>query len=450
MSANSASLGVIVLAAGSGTRMKSVLHKVLHPVCGTPMGQHVINAARALEPANIAVVVGHQAEAVRVAFAAPDVTFVDQPELDGTAGAVRRCRAAMHGCDTVLVLNGDSPLIEPSLLHRLAASRAASPVSFATYRRDDPGRLGRVSRDNAGAVTGVVEAADYAGSAGAAEINAGQYCFDAAWLWGNVDRIPKSAKGEFYVTSLIAMAYAQHRPGVAVDADAAEVLGVDDRVRLAEAERLMRARILEQHMLSGVTIQDPATTYIDAAVRLAGDVTILANSHLLGSTTVDADCSIGPGTTLRNSSVRAGTTVQSSVIEDSTIGASVSIGPFSHIRGGATIGDHCEIHNYAEVKNSVLGRGVKMHHFSYMGDADVGEAANIAAGAITCNFDGVAKHRTTIGARAFIGCDTMLIAPITIGEDAFTATGAVVTKDVAPGERVAGVPARPMPRRESR
>jgi bifunctional UDP-N-acetylglucosamine pyrophosphorylase/glucosamine-1-phosphate N-acetyltransferase len=210
----------------------------------------------------------------------------------------------------------------------------------------------------------------------------------------------------------------------------------------------MRARILREHMLNGVTIQDPATTYIDADVRLGRDVTVLPNSHLLGRTRVESHCVVGPGTTLRNASVAEHTRIESSVVEDSSIGSNVSVGPFSHIRGGASIGDDCEIHNYAEVKNSVLARGVKMHHFSYMGDADVGEAANIAAGAITCNFDGKTKHRTTIGAGAFIGCDTMLVAPISIGEGAFTATGAVVTRDVPAGERVAGVPARPMPRRQ--
>lgn len=448
MTSTTRSLGVIVLAAGAGTRMRSAIHKVLHPVCGVAMGIHVINAARGLNPARVVVVVGHQAAAVRAAFAAADISFVDQAELDGTAGAVRRCQDAMAGCDTILVLNGDSPLIETSLLEQLLIARGAAALSFLVSRVEDPGRLGRVSRDSAGAVTGIVEAADYDGPDGPAEINAGQYSFEAAWLWQNVDNVPRSAKGEYYLTHLLATAYEQQRAGIAVTADREEILGVDDRVRLAEAERVMRARILEHRMRGGVTIQDPATTYIDAGVEIAQDVTIFANSHILGTSRVETNCIIGPGTTLRNSGVGAGTKVHSSVVEDSSIGENVTVGPFSHIRGGATVGDDCEIHNYAEIKNSVLGRGVKMHHFSYAGDADIGEAVNFAAGAITCNFDGVAKHRTTIGARAFIGCDTMLVAPITIGEDAFTATGAVVTRDVAPGERVAGVPARPMPRRD--
>ncbi|MFN8618561.1 MAG: hypothetical protein U0837_15850 [Dehalococcoidia bacterium] len=204
--------------------------------------------------------------------------------------------------------------------------------------------------------------------------------------------------------------------------------------------------MLERHMLNGVTIQDPATTYIDASVSIEADVTILPNCHLTGLSAVAAGAVIGPGTTLKNATIGDDTRVQSSVIEDSRIGARCRVGPYSHVRGGADISDDCELGNYAEVKNSNIGPGVKMHHFSYLGDADVGARANIAAGAITCNYDGVNKHRTTIGEDAFIGCDTMLIAPVTIGAGAFTATGAVVTRDVGPGETVAGVPAKPFKR----
>lgn len=447
MTADAGSLGVIVLAAGQGTRMKSALPKVLHPVCGTAMGEHVLNAARPLSPAQIAVVVGHLGDQVREGLTAPDITFVEQTELLGTGDAVRRCRAALSGVSRVMVLNGDCPLIRPELLRALLDASAGNTIAFATCTVADPGRLGRVSRDASGAVTGITEAADYEGPTGPAEINAGQYVFDAAWLWEHAERIPKSAKGEYYLTHLLAMAHAEGRPGISIDSDAAEVLGVDDRVRLAEAEAHLRQRILKTHMLNGVTITDPATTYIDAAVTIAEDVTILPGCHLLGRTAIETDTVIGPGSTLRSAIIGPGTTVQTSVIEDSTIGANVTVGPFAHVRGGANIGDDCQLGNYAEVKNSVFGRGVKMHHFGYMGDANVGEYTNIAAGAITCNWDGVSKHRTTIGANVFIGCDTMLVAPVTLGDGAFTATGAVVTKDVPAGERVAGVPARPMPRR---
>lgn len=441
-------LGVIVLAAGAGTRMKSKTHKVLHPVCGRAMALHVIDAARELQPEKIAVVVGHQRDAVEAALTGPDVTFVHQPVLDGTGGAVARCREALAGCDEVMVLNGDCPLITPSTLRELRSARRQAPLAFVSCIIENPGRLGRVLRDANGHPERIVEAVDFEGPDGPAEINAGQYVFEASWLWTTLSQVPLSQKGEYYLTHLIGVAAAAHRPAATVMADADEALGVDDRAKLAEAEGVMRRRVLETHMLNGVTIRDPATTWIDAGVEIGADTTILANSHILGASAIAEDCVIGPGSTLRNATIGTATVVEASVIEDSTIGASCRVGPMAHVRGGARIGDECQLGNYAEVKNSVFGRGVKMHHFSYMGDADVGDDANIAAGSITCNYDGVSKHRTTIGARAFIGCDTMLIAPVTVGEGAFTATGAVVTHDVAPGETVAGVPAKPFNRKK--
>jgi bifunctional UDP-N-acetylglucosamine pyrophosphorylase/glucosamine-1-phosphate N-acetyltransferase len=325
-------------------------------------------------------------------------------------------------------------------------------AAFVSSRLADPGRLGRVERDGAGRVTRIVEAADYQGPGGPGEINAGQYAFDAAWLWAHIDRIPLSPKGEYYLTELVAMACAEGTAAAAVEGPADEVLGVDDRVALARAEGVMRERLLREHMLNGVTIVDPATTYIHAGVEIAPDTTILPNCHLHGRSRVASGCTIGPATTLRNSAVGEGSTVQASVIEESTVGARVRIGPFAHVRGGAVVGDDCEIGNYAEIKNSNVARGVKMHHFAYLGDADVGERTNLAAGMITCNFDGVEKHRTTIGADVFVGCDTMLIAPVTLGDGSYTATGSVVLsgRDVPPGGRVAGVPAKPLRPRESR
>ncbi len=226
-------------------------------------------------------------------------------------------------------------------------------------------------------------------------------------------------------------------------------LVIKDRATLAEAERLMRERLVARHLAAGVTFRDPSTVYIDRDVRLQADVTIEPNCYLYGTTLVAPGAVIGPGTTLRNATVGAGSRVEQSVVEDSTVGEETTVGPFAHVRGGSRIGDGCEIHNYAEVKNSVVGDGVKMHHFGYLGDADVGARANIGAGAVTVNYDGVAKHRTSIGALAFVGCDTMLIAPVSVGEGAFTAAGAVVTHDVEAGKRVAGVPARELPDRDT-
>ncbi len=445
----SGALGVILLAAGQGTRMKSALPKVLHPVCGTPMVHHAYRAALGLSPKRVVIVVGHKGEQVREAFDGLDVRFVEQTELLGTGDAVRRCASVLEGCDEVLVLNGDSPLLTTEVLQRLSASRGDAPVAFLTYLTPEHGKMGRVIRDSSGRASEIIEAADYNGPDGPAEVNAGKYLFDAAWLWRNITDLPLSAKGEYYLTHLVSAAAALGNPAVPVTADPSEVVDFDDRRGLAAAERILRTRILDEHMLSGVTIADPATTYIDAGVSLEQDVTVLPNCYLQGATNVATGSVIGPGTTLRNATVGPDCRVQSSNVEDSKLGARVSVGPFAHVRGNANIGDDCYLGNYAEVKNSILGKGVKMHHFSYLADADVGDRANIAAGAITCNYDGERKHRTVIGAGAFIGCDTMLIAPISIGEGALTAAGSVVNADVPAGGRVAGVPARPLGQKRS-
>ncbi len=422
--------------------MRSALPKVLHAVCGKPMAAHILDAARALSPAKVVVVAGYESAKVREALAAADVTFVEQTELLGTADAVARCEAALAGCERILVVNGDTPMITAELLREVATASPASPLVFVTCNVPSAGQLGRVTRDPAGNVTGVVEAADWTGPNGAAEINAGQYRFDAAWLWSRLPKIPASPKGEYYLTHLIAMARAEGAAIATVAASPEEALGVDDRVRLSEAETAMRRRILARHMEAGVTIIDPATTYIDADVRLAEDVTVLANCYLYGATAVSTGTVIGPGTTLRNAKVGGDCRVQHSVVEESTLDARVSVGPYAHVRGNSTIGEDCVLGNYAEVNRSRLGARVKMHHFSYLGDAEVGADANIAAGVITNNYDGVHKHRTVIGERAFVGCDTMLVAPVTVGDDAATGSGSVVTKDVPPGMQVVGVPAR--------
>ena len=446
----SAGYGVVVLAAGQGTRMRSKLPKVAHLVVGKPMICHIVDAALALQPERVAVVVGFGKDAVMAALGERHVTFVEQTVLAGTADAVARCREAMAGCRQVLVLNGDSPLVTTELLARLAHASDGAAMSLVGCMVQDPLRMGIVERDpDSGNVQGIREYGEYAYHGGPIEINAGQYCFDANWLWANIGNVEKSAKGEYYLTELTGMAIAQGRRVAAISGEAEEVLGVDDRVRLAETEQVARARILRRHMLGGVTIVDPASTYIDADVELGEDVVIYPQTHLYGTTAVAGNTKIGPGAVIRSSRIGPDCVIQSAVIEDSELGTGVKVGPFCHVRGKAKLGDGCELGTYAEVKNSNIGAGVKMHHFSYMGDADIGAAANIAAGAITCNFDGVRKHRTVIGERAFIGCDTMLVAPVTIGDDAYTATGAVVIRDVAAGERVAGVPAKPLPRKQS-
>ncbi len=442
-------LGVVVLAAGAGTRMRSHLPKVLHTVCGSSMVTHVLSAAATLEPDRLVVVVGHQGDEVREALADGSVIFAEQSQQLGTAHAVECARPALDGCTRIMVLNGDTPLITVELLSRLTGALQAAPLAFVTAAADNPGRLGRVRRDPRGAVAAIVEAADYEGEPGPSEINAGQYVFDATWLWAHLPAVSESPGGERYLTALVGAAAAEGRPATAVCGALDDVMGVDDRRLLARAERLLRERILDVHMTNGVTVRDPATTYVDTRVTVEPDVTILPGCSILGDSHIEGGAVIGPGTTLEDARIGAGSTIRQSVVEQSSVGANCLIGPFAHLRADARIGDRCELGNHAEVKNSVIGPDVKMHHFGYLGDADVGRGANIAAGVITCNYDGVAKHRTVIGEDAFVGCDTMLVAPVTIGDGAFTAAGAVVTRDVPAGERVAGVPARPLARRRA-
>ena len=401
----SARLGIVVLAAERSDRMRSSLPPALHTIAGVPAAQYVIDAARELSPARIVVVAGDAGHG-REALAGADLVFV----AEGRGFA--EYRDALDGCDSVLIARGDAPLVESALLRALTEVRGHAPLAFAT------------------SVDGE---------------QAGPWCADAAWLWAHLD---SEAEEGNVLASLAEAARAEECPAPTVTADAAARLCIDDRAKLAEAEAIVRGRLIAEHLAAGVTFRDPATVYLDRNVRLERDVRIEPNCYLYGETSVAAGAVIGPGATLRNATIGAGSRVEHSVVEDSTVGAGTTVGPFAHVRGGAAIGDGCEIHNYAEIKNSVVGDGVKMHHFSYLGDADVGEGANIGAGAVTVNFDGAAKHRTHIGVRAFVGCDTMLIAPVSVGDGAFTAAGAVVTRDVGAGVRVAGVPARELRKKE--
>jgi bifunctional UDP-N-acetylglucosamine pyrophosphorylase / glucosamine-1-phosphate N-acetyltransferase len=435
------SLAVIVLAAGQGTRMKSALPKVLHAVCGKPMVGHVLDAAHGLQPDRLIVVVGHGGDQVREALAAPGIIFVTQAEQLGSGHAVAQCAEAAAGCDEVVVLNGDSPMLTTASLQRLRECRADRPMAFLSTVLGDPAKLGRVVR-NGTEVSAIVEWDEYTGPPGPAEINSGQYVFSAPWLWENLPTVTRGPKGEYYFTALAAMATTAGTPAQTAMIEPQEFLGVDDRVRLAEAEQLMRQRILRQHMLDGVTITDPATTYIDAGVEIGQDTTILPGTTIRGRTVIAPGCTIGPGSLLRDATLGERTVVQASTIEDSTLGERVYVGPYSHVRGNSTIGDDCHLGNYAEVNRSKLGRGVKMHHFSYLGDATVGDRANIAAGVITNNYDGTHKHPTVIGEDAFVGCDTMLVAPVEMGANSQTGAGTVLRQDLPPNAVAVGVPAR--------
>ena len=436
---------VVILAAGQGKRMRSAVAKVLHPLAGRPMVRYVVDAARAAGFGRCIVVVGADAGDLRAALG-EGVEYAVQREPLGTGHALASAKDAVGDAEHVLVLNGDVPLIAPETLAALARQHmdAGGDVTFLTTEVDDAGAYGCVQRDGDGRVTDIVEAPERSGLAeGPAEINAGQYCFRAAWLWTHIEAVPASAGGERYLTSLIPLAARESATVVPVAVDeASEVQGINDRAELAEAEALMRQRINRGHLLTGVTIIDPATAYIDADVVIGQDTVIKPNTHLRGATAIGDNSRIGPDSTLRDATIGERCQIVSSTVEEATLEDDVDVGPYSHVRAGTHLSSGVHIGNYAEVKNARLGRGVKMGHFSYIGDADVGEETNIGAGTITCNYDGTEKHRTRIGRGAFIGSDTMLVAPVTIGHGARTAAGSVVTKDVPDGVLVAGAPAR--------
>jgi bifunctional UDP-N-acetylglucosamine pyrophosphorylase/glucosamine-1-phosphate N-acetyltransferase len=449
------SSAAIVLAAGQGTRMRSRVPKVLHPLAGRPMLHHVLDALAAAGVEHRVVVTGSGADAVESALG-EGVPTVRQDSQLGTADAVRCGLARIpSGVRHVIVTMGDVPLLPPELFQRLLREQAEGEATIAmlTARVADPAGYGRVVRDDAGDAAAIVEEKDAdERTRGVDEVNVGTYCFEAAWLRANVGNVPASASGEYYLTDLVQLAAAGGRRVAVVEAPRPEITtGINDRVALAAAERLLRARIAENHMRNGVTIVDPDTTYIDAAVEIGQDARIEPWTVLRGATVIAQDAVIGPNAQVRDSHIGPRTTVWASVVEESEVAEDVEIGPYSHIRPGCRIGPRCRIGNFAELKKAAVGAGTQQHHFSYLGDAEVGEDVNIGAGAVTANFDGEKKNTTTIGDGAFIGVDTMLRAPVTIGPGARTGAGAVVTRDVAPGKTVVGMPARPIEaRRRSR
>lgn len=440
-------LGIVILAAGQGTRMRSKLPKVLHPIAGRPMVLFALDAVCGMTETVPVLVVGHGADQVRTLLGDRVVYAVQQPQL-GTGHAVLQARQALEGrCDSVLVLYADMPLLRAETLHSLVAAHAEQhdPVTMLTCVRDDSMGFGRVLRDSSGLVTAIVEEAHATSEQLAVkELNPGVYCFNAAWLWDHLPRLTVSPKGEYYLTDLVTFAVSEghHVCGIRM-ADPVEAYGINTRVHLSYAESVARQRIREALMLSGVTIVDPASTYIDAGVTVGQDTILYSNTHLSGSTRVGEDCHIGPNSILRDSVVGDRCRLIAAVVEEAELENDVSVGPFAHLRKGAYLASGVHMGNFGEVKNSRLGPGTKMGHFSYLGDAQVGSNVNIGAGTITCNFDGEQKQPTIIDEGAFIGSDTMLVAPVRVGKGAKTGAGSVVTHDVAPGSVVYGVPARP-------
>jgi bifunctional UDP-N-acetylglucosamine pyrophosphorylase/glucosamine-1-phosphate N-acetyltransferase len=442
---------VVIIAAGEGTRMRSALPKVLHPLCGRPMVLYVLDAwastADAAGGARPVVVYSPQVAAVADLVAdRADVALQAEPR--GTGDAVAAALAAVpEDMAEILVLSGDVPLVSGSDLEAILEARREddAAIALASVYAADPAQLGRVVRGEFGTVERIVEAKDanpeeLAGN----EVNAGLYAFDARWLRRRIGALtPSPATGELYLTDLVRLAREDGRIVSAVGLeDDGRFDGINDRSQLAAAEWSLRVRLNEAHMRNGVTMRDPSTVYLDWSVDLGPDVTIEPNVILRGTTTIGEGSVIGPDSQLIDATIGTGVRVWASVVESSTVEDGATIGPYSHLRPGSSVGPGAEVGNYAELKNTRLGRGSKQHHMSYLGDATVGEGVNIGAGAITANYDGTRKNPTTIGDGAFIGVDTMLVAPVEIGPGARTGAGAVVTRSVPAGKLAVGVPAR--------
>jgi bifunctional UDP-N-acetylglucosamine pyrophosphorylase/glucosamine-1-phosphate N-acetyltransferase len=431
--------------------MRSAVPKVLHPLCGRPMLAYALDAWASTEAASVAgrpVVVFSPTVAAVIDVFAERAVFALQDVPRGTGDALSAALAVVPATATeILVLSGDVPLVTGADLDTILEARREddAAIALASVFAAEPAELGRVVRGEFGTVERIAEARDavpdeLAGN----EVNAGLYAFDAAWLRRRIGALtPSPATAELYLTDLVRLAREDGRLVTAVAfEDDGRFAGINDRSQLAAAEWTLRVRLNEAHMRAGVTMRDPSTAYLDWTVELGEDVTLEPNVILRGATTVGAGSVIGAGSQLIDATIGAGVRVWASIIESSVVEDEATVGPFSHLRPGTVVGRRAQVGNYAELKNTRLGAGSRQHHVSYLGDAEIGQDVNIGAGAITANYDGTRKHPTTIGAGAFIGVDTMLVAPVEVGEGARTGAGAVVTRDVPAGKLAVGVPAR--------
>lgn len=427
------SLEVVILAAGQGTRMRSALPKVLHPVAGKSMLGHVIDTARALNPQRIHVVIGHGAEAVRERLTADDLNFVLQEQQLGTGHAVAQALPFISA-EQVLVLYGDVPLIEAPTLERLLAHAGPAQLALLTVELADPTGYGRIIRDAERRVAAIVEQKDASlEQLAIREGNTGILAMPGARMAEWMGRLSNSnAQGEYYLTDVIAMAVADGLSvATAQPQDAMEVQGANDRRQLAELERHFQQRAARRLMAQGVTLRDPARFDVRGEVTAGRDVVIDVNVILEGRVVIEDDVQIGPNCVIRNSTLRRGAVVKAnSHLEGAELGEGADCGPFARLRPGSVLGAKAHVGNFVELKNAVLGEGAKAGHLAYLGDAEIGALSNIGAGTITCNYDGANKHRTTIGVDAFIGTNNSLVAPLSIGDGATTAAGSVITSEV--------------------
>ncbi len=439
-------ISVVILAAGQGTRMKSTLPKILHPLAGKSMVDYALALAEGVSNKPPVLVVGHGADQVRQKVGDRARYAVQEQQL-GTAHAVA-CTEEMLRAEKglVLIYYADMPLLRRETLQQMVAlqSKNSGPLTILTVAAEDPRGFGRILRDATGNIQAIVEEACATPEILLIrELNAGVYCCQADWLWQALKRVKVSPKGEYYLTDLVEIA---SMDGSRVEAlktgDRSEAIGINNRIHLAEAESVLRTRINEKWMLNGVSMIKPESVYIDDTVVIGEDTILLPNTYLRGKTSIGKSCEIGPDTIVTDCQVSDNCRIQMAVMEGAELEEGVIMGPFARLRKGARLGRGVHMGNFGEVKNSTLGADSRMGHFSYIGDATIGEGVNIGAGTVTCNFDGVNKNPTIIEDGVFIGSDTMLVAPVKIGRNSKTGAGAVVTKDVPPNTVVVGVPAR--------
>ena len=430
---------MLIMAAGEGTRMHSTLPKVLHPVCGRPMVAWPVIAAQDAGADRIAVIVSPDRD---LTPGLPNGTeTVVQPEPDGTGGAIRAAHDIVRASDTVVVLSGDHPLITAEIVTGLLETHraAGAAATVMTIELDDPGAYGRIIRDADGDIARIVETKDPSGvppdELAVREINTGTYAFAAEPLLGALDRLETdNSAGEYYIGDVLPLLRDQGLRVIAqVASDERVNLGVNTRADLAVATAEARHQILERHMLAGVTIVDPSTTWIDAEVEIAADATIEPGTTLRGLTTVGPDSIVGPHTTVIDSRIGAAARILHSYMVEAAVGDECQIGPFAYLRPGADLRQGSKAGTFVEIKNSEIGEGAKVPHLSYVGDTEVGAGANLGASTITANYDGFRKYRTKIGQGAHISVHTSLVAPVTVGDDAYTGAGTVVRKDVPDG-----------------
>ena len=429
------SIGAVVLAAGQGTRMRSALPKVLHPLGGRPMIRWTLDALERAGVARTTVVVGHGADLVRAALPEGVGSCLQERQLGTGHAALVGLEALGRDCDTVLILSGDSPLVDAELLARLidehlAGARAATLV---TARPDDAASYGRVIRAADGSVDRIVEARDATPDELAVdEVNGGLYAFDRAALERALGGIgTDNAQGELYLPDALPLLGGP--VGAIVADDPLAVAGINDRVELAAVEAEIQRRLREDLMRAGVTMPDPSAVYLEAGVEVGPDTVLWPGTHLRGATRIAGGCEIGPDVVIADSAIGEGSAVRSAHLDRAEVGARCRVGPFAYLRPGAVLRDEARVGTYVELKNSTLGEGAKVPHLSYVGDAEVGEGTNIGAGNITANYDGFAKHRTWIGARVRTGSDCVFVAPVRIGDDAMTGAGSIITTDVPDG-----------------